>query len=243
MAARQGLDGSRAFNFAPFPSTASLNLFDGRQVEVLVRCLGGQPSDTLEFLNKSTLVEEWEHSVAAALAVLCYRAADEHPVEPIDNMVQHYLAVDTVPELAVFRSRVGLVLLDLSPQTRREEALRRLTHEATTHAAGYVARDVLAHPVCREGLSHDERRKLSAAVASAGLGQGHISEPLVQALRDAASVSADVWERQPELREPAKCTQWTFWDPAALPDDLVPYTRVAIEGIRASRLYSETGWA
>ncbi|MFE5757499.1 hypothetical protein ACFQ7M_19655 [Streptomyces massasporeus] len=26
-------------------------------------------------------------------------------------------------------------------------------------------------------------------------------------------------------------------------DDLVPYTRVAIEGIRAGRLYSETGWA
>ncbi|MFF5570363.1 NUDIX domain-containing protein [Streptomyces luteogriseus] len=54
---------------------------------------------------------------------------------------------------------------------------------------------------------------------------------------------AHAWSGEPELREPDKCTQWTFWDPAALPDDLVPYTRVAIEGIRAGRLYSETGWA
>lgn len=51
------------------------------------------------------------------------------------------------------------------------------------------------------------------------------------------------WTGEPELREPDKCTQWTFWDPAALPEDLVPYTRVVIEGIRAGRLYSETGWA
>ncbi|MEU5397235.1 NUDIX hydrolase [Streptomyces tibetensis] len=54
---------------------------------------------------------------------------------------------------------------------------------------------------------------------------------------------ARTWSGEPELREPDKCTQWKFWDPAALPDDLVPYTRVAIEGIRAGRLYSEMGWA
>ncbi|MFJ9613477.1 NUDIX domain-containing protein [Streptomyces noursei] len=54
---------------------------------------------------------------------------------------------------------------------------------------------------------------------------------------------ARTWAGEPELREPDKCTQWRFWDPAALPVDIVPYTRVAIEGIRAGRLYSETGWA
>ncbi|MFF0700148.1 hypothetical protein ACFYVC_07575 [Streptomyces tendae] len=170
-------------------------LFDGRQVEVLVRCLGAQPSDALMFLHKSQPVEPWEQSVAAALTVLCHRAADEHPVEPIDKMVQHYLALDSAPELAVFRSRVGLVVLDLSPKTRQAEAMRRLAYEAMTQTDGYVARDVLAHPVCREALGHGERRTLSAAVVSAGLGQGHIPEPLAQALLGAASVSADVWER------------------------------------------------
>ncbi|MFD7862250.1 NUDIX domain-containing protein [Streptomyces sp. NPDC059783] len=53
---------------------------------------------------------------------------------------------------------------------------------------------------------------------------------------------ARAWSGEPELREPDKCTEWKFWDPAALPDDLVPYTRVAIERIQNGELYSETGW-
>ncbi|MZE68675.1 NUDIX domain-containing protein [Streptomyces sp. SID5789] len=53
---------------------------------------------------------------------------------------------------------------------------------------------------------------------------------------------ARAWSGEPELREPDKCTQWRFWDPAALPDDLVPYTRVAIAKIQNGELYSETGW-
>ncbi|WP_244330205.1 hypothetical protein OHB56_33385 [Streptomyces sp. NBC_01635] len=170
-------------------------LFDGRQVEVLVRCLGGHPGEALKFLNKSTLVEDWEHAVAACLAALCLGAAGEDPVGPAENIVKHYLAFDTDPELAVFRTRVGLAVLDLSPHTRQAEASRRLTREATTSGDGYVARDVLAHPVCRKEMTLDEHRALSAAVASAGLGIGHIPAPLELALRDATSVSVKVWER------------------------------------------------
>ncbi|WP_338673872.1 NUDIX domain-containing protein [Streptomyces sp. SCSIO 30461] len=53
---------------------------------------------------------------------------------------------------------------------------------------------------------------------------------------------ARTWRGEPTLREPDKCTQWRFWDPAALPDDLVPYTRLAIGKIQNGELYSETGW-
>ncbi|MFJ6695369.1 NUDIX domain-containing protein [Streptomyces sp. NPDC091272] len=53
---------------------------------------------------------------------------------------------------------------------------------------------------------------------------------------------ARAWSGEPELREPDKCTQWKFWDPTALPDNLVPYTRLAIAKIRSGELYSETGW-
>ncbi|MEU7080952.1 NUDIX domain-containing protein [Streptomyces sp. NPDC046409] len=53
---------------------------------------------------------------------------------------------------------------------------------------------------------------------------------------------ARTWRGEPKLREPDKCLQWKFWDPAALPDDLVPYTRLAIAKIQSGELYSETGW-
>ncbi|WP_224306772.1 NUDIX hydrolase [Streptomyces olivaceus] len=53
---------------------------------------------------------------------------------------------------------------------------------------------------------------------------------------------ARTWSGEPVLREPDKCIQWKFWDPAALPADLVPYTRLAIAKIQNGELYSETGW-
>ncbi|XVV33010.1 hypothetical protein ACQPXT_01335 [Streptomyces sp. CA-100214] len=196
----------RARTHSKQPRGIGQRLFDGRQVEVLVRCLGEQPSDALKFLRKITLVEPWEHSVAAALTVLCHRAADDQQAEPIDKMVQCYLALDMAPELAVFRSRVGLAVLDLSPEIRQAEALHRLTREATTHPDGYTARDVLAHPVCREKLSQDERGTLSTAVASAGLGRGTMPEPLAQALEEASALAADVWQRHASLRANTKAS-------------------------------------
>ncbi|WP_282697522.1 NUDIX domain-containing protein [Streptomyces sp. CC208A] len=50
------------------------------------------------------------------------------------------------------------------------------------------------------------------------------------------------WEGAPELREPDKCVRWEWWSAEGLPDPIVPYTRAAIEGIRAGRAYTELGW-
>ncbi|MET8768567.1 NUDIX domain-containing protein [Streptomyces sp. NPDC004658] len=50
------------------------------------------------------------------------------------------------------------------------------------------------------------------------------------------------WEGTPEVREPDRCLAWQWWDAKDLPEPIVPYTRVAIEGIRAGRSYSELGW-
>ncbi|WP_435260463.1 NUDIX domain-containing protein [Streptomyces sp. 1222.5] len=50
------------------------------------------------------------------------------------------------------------------------------------------------------------------------------------------------WEGEPKLREPDKCVQWEWWNVKELPEPVVPYTRAAIEGIRAGRVYTELGW-
>ncbi|MFF9854131.1 NUDIX domain-containing protein [Streptomyces litmocidini] len=51
------------------------------------------------------------------------------------------------------------------------------------------------------------------------------------------------WEGTPEVREPDRCLAWEWWDAKDLPQPIVPYTRVAIEGIRSGRSYSELGWS
>lgn len=50
------------------------------------------------------------------------------------------------------------------------------------------------------------------------------------------------WSGTPEVREPDRCIGWRFWDADQLPERIVPYTRSAIDGIRAGRRYTELGW-
>ncbi|MBT2407935.1 MULTISPECIES: NUDIX domain-containing protein [unclassified Streptomyces] len=50
------------------------------------------------------------------------------------------------------------------------------------------------------------------------------------------------WKGTPEVREPDKCLAWKWWHPEELPEPIVPYTRAAIDGIAAGRLYTELGW-
>ncbi|THA86660.1 NUDIX domain-containing protein [Streptomyces sp. A0592] len=50
------------------------------------------------------------------------------------------------------------------------------------------------------------------------------------------------WLGEPQLLEPDRCVAWTWWPLDALPEPVVPYTRAAVEGIRAGRPYTELGW-
>jgi 8-oxo-dGTP diphosphatase len=51
------------------------------------------------------------------------------------------------------------------------------------------------------------------------------------------------WTGTPAVLEPGKCLSWDWWRPDALPEPIVGYTRAAIDGIQAGRLYSEIGWS
>lgn len=50
------------------------------------------------------------------------------------------------------------------------------------------------------------------------------------------------WSGFPQVLEPDRCLEWRWWDPKDLPAEVVPYTRQAIEGVIAGRLYSNMGW-
>ncbi|MEV5988519.1 NUDIX domain-containing protein [Streptomyces sp. NPDC052051] len=50
------------------------------------------------------------------------------------------------------------------------------------------------------------------------------------------------WTGTPKVLEPDRCVEWRWWAPRELPTEIVPYARVAIEGVLAGRVYSESGW-
>ncbi|MFF3013271.1 NUDIX domain-containing protein [Streptomyces sp. NPDC057939] len=52
---------------------------------------------------------------------------------------------------------------------------------------------------------------------------------------------AHAWSGVPEIREPDKCLEWSWHDPGALPEPIVPYARAAIEAIGRGEAYSEMG--
>ncbi|MFV5995277.1 NUDIX domain-containing protein [Streptomyces sp. NPDC056231] len=54
---------------------------------------------------------------------------------------------------------------------------------------------------------------------------------------------ARTWSGTPAVLEPNRCVEWRWWNPKDLPSAVVPYTRQAIDGVLAGRLYSQMGWA
>ncbi len=130
-------------------------LFDGRQVEIVSLCLGGDPASARRTLEESTWEEAWEQSVAACLALLCHATAGDPSAEAAPKVTEEYLNLEAASEPLLFRIRFGLTALDLNPGAGRAEVIRRLVRDAVTSGDGYVAREVLAHTICSEAMSGD----------------------------------------------------------------------------------------
>lgn len=53
---------------------------------------------------------------------------------------------------------------------------------------------------------------------------------------------AEKWEGNPEIKEPEKCDDLSWFDLDKLPDNIIPYIRQAIDCIKNKVFYSEHGW-
>lgn len=50
------------------------------------------------------------------------------------------------------------------------------------------------------------------------------------------------WQGDPSIREPHKCTELVWADPARLPDDALDYVGRALDSVAAGRVFDEFGW-
>ncbi|MFC0861664.1 hypothetical protein ACFHYQ_05060 [Sphaerimonospora cavernae] len=174
------------------------HLMDGRQVQIVARCLAGDPDSAFTTLKDSTATEPWEKPVAACLTVLCLGFAARPTNSAVANMMDAYLSLGSASEFVVFRTRLGLTVIDLASGTAHrnaERAATRAVSEAVAAGDGYVARDILAHDLCRAVLTDAEERALTSAVRSSGLDQGTIPEHLLADLLPAVETSEAVAAR------------------------------------------------
>ncbi|NRQ30636.1 hypothetical protein HII36_02105 [Nonomuraea sp. NN258] len=180
-------------------------LLDGRQAAILARCLDGQTDIALKLVADSKPLQAWEHSVGSCLELLCNRAAARADSDMAVEVQRQFLELDATPELLVFRTRLGLAIVDLTVDTTWFSAKRvfvSLISDVLASANGYVAQDVLAHHRSRHLLSLAEQHELISVVQQAGLGLSAIPASVMSDIFSAVKVSETAIEAR--LNVPTK---------------------------------------
>ncbi|WP_433498862.1 hypothetical protein ACQP1K_00390 [Sphaerimonospora sp. CA-214678] len=180
-------------------------LLDGRQATIIAYCLAGQTYTALKLVANSGPVQSWEHPVSGCLKLLCSRATGRAVGDTAVEVQRQFLELDRTAGLLVFRTRLGLVILDLIADIDRSLADRVFTSLISDILAtpdGYAAREVLAHPRAGTLLSLAEHYQLTSAVQDAGLGFGAVPAPLMSDLVSAVQMSETVIEAGLDTPDP-----------------------------------------
>jgi hypothetical protein len=176
------------------------HLMEGRQAEIITRCLRGDRPQARTLLAESTTTETWEQDIATCLHLMCLQAGDE-PTTPIGNVplvtaaVARYDGSYSTANYASYRARLGLTIATLASNISASTAtalLTRVAENAISSADGYAARDVLGFRDPIEGITDAQRSRLSRLAAEAGLGIGMLPEVLLLRLIAATDEAAAV---------------------------------------------------
>ena len=174
-------------------------MLDGRQVAVIAHATAGRHQQARAMLDATQPGRPWENAVTACLHL---HIPAQDPTEQTAIALSTHHALGTVePGLAVFRTRLGLTLIDALGSSH--PTARRIARHLIRDAAqdGYAARDLLAHPGCRSIATDQQIEQLTDLVTACGLARGALPTPhlatLHAALDHAESVIAMQGSRRP----------------------------------------------
>ncbi len=165
-------------------------MLDGRQVAILARCTTGDYDAALDMLDDSSTPDPWEEAVATCLRTLCLRIGNQPADTSATAMVRAYLRLEPSREHLVFRTRLGLCVIDLAAEARRagtSQVIARVIRAAVADA--YSASDVLSHELCRSSMAQAEEDALAAIVELSGLRRGTMPANLLDDLMTSARTS------------------------------------------------------
>lgn len=154
-------------------------MLDGRQIAVIAHTTAGDHNQAQALLHTTQPGQPWEAAITACLTLLC----QPHPTTSADpsDALAIYRGLDTAAAgLTLFRTRLGLSLMDAlgtAKQPATQSIAANLLDQATTD--GYAAREVLAHPSCRDTATNRQTHALVEFVAACALDSGHIPDPML----------------------------------------------------------------
>jgi len=178
------------------------HLLEGRQAAIITRLVSGNHAEAAQILADTTVTEPWERHIAACLSVMC---ADGHQVSELAaRLADGFTAAEPVPGYAVYRARLGLIIVTLAagpgPAAATRTA-RTVAAEAIASADGNAAREILQHQHASRWLPPTQLQSLRSILDAAGLAAGSIAEPFRSELLAAAAVAEG--QLRAALRSPA----------------------------------------
>jgi 8-oxo-dGTP diphosphatase len=127
----------------------------------------------------------------------------------------------------------------------RDERILLLRRRNTDYEDGkysVVAGHMEDGETAREAICREAREEAGIELAPDDLEFAHVVHRADRGQRVGFFFSARCWRGEPRNMEPHKADDFRWVPLDALPDDMVPYVRRAIELWRAGRCYSESGW-
>ncbi|MEU9885339.1 hypothetical protein [Sphaerisporangium sp. NPDC051011] len=150
------------------------SLLDGRQIAIIAHHAAGDHRTSARLLTETITPTPWEQTVAACLAALTGNDNGNTA-----RMVDNYLAIGGPPAQVVFRTRLGLAVLDLTDDRFAPLLAHTIETDVRQSRDAYAAREILAHTGCASFIPASTSRALTRLVDSSGLGAGTIPSEIL----------------------------------------------------------------